>query len=139
MSPRLSFVASYSSPVATGLLIVCTVGAVIAAATAVPVVASADPSVQGVELWRLVGYLTFAALFLILARNPDQPALWAVVIASKAALPLAALTVVRGADESGAFLVADGVVTLLLLVAYVLSRGTGSRPPANAAEQGVSA
>ncbi len=133
MIPRPSPAATRSSPVASAILALCAVGAMGAAVTAVPRVAAADPAVQGAELWRLVGYLTFAGLFLILARNPDQPALWAVTIASKAALPLAALTVIRAADEASTFLAVDGIVTVLLVTAYLLARRARVGAPAVAA------
>jgi hypothetical protein len=73
MIPRPSPAATRSSPVASAILALCAVGAMGAAVTAVPRVAAADPAVQGAELWRLVGYLTFAGLFLILARRETVP------------------------------------------------------------------
>lgn len=107
--------------VTTVILGVCAAGAVASALFAVGTVAAADPASQGAEAWRLIGYLMFAGVFVLLARDPGgQRGLWAVTIAAKAALPVAALTFARGADDAATFLVADGLVTALLLIAYLL-------------------
>jgi hypothetical protein len=116
--------------VAAALLSVCAAGAAFAAFTAVGTVADADPTTQAVETWRLVGYLYFAGVFVLLALAPRQlRGLWELTIVAKLVLPLAGATFLRGASDAGTFVVADGIVTVLLVAAYVLVSGWTAPPP----------
>jgi hypothetical protein len=66
----------------------------------------------------------FAGLFLILARGLRRTAgLWELVIANKIALVVAGATYLRGVDGAGDFVVVDGALVVMLVVAYVLGRG----------------
>lgn len=110
--------------VARMLLIVVAIGAVGAAIGAAGVVADAESTTRMVETWRMLGYVVFAGMFLLLAYRPRVYAgIWELAILNKLGLSIAAL--VYGADIVGAraSLAADGAITLLLIAAYVLSRG----------------
>lgn len=108
---------------ATLILGVLALAAVASAVLAVPGVVAAGPAAQGAEVWRMIGYLMFAGVFAVLARDGRrQRALWGITIAAKAALPVAALTFARGAHDASAFLVVDGLVAALLVVAFLLQR-----------------
>lgn len=106
------------------LLSVCAAGAIVAVAGAVDTVSDAAPAARAVETWRLVGYAYFAGVFVLLALAPRQlRGLWELTILAKLALPLAGATILRGSTDAGTFVVADGFVTAVLIVAYVLMAG----------------
>ncbi|MGI5200431.1 hypothetical protein ACQEU6_02320 [Spirillospora sp. CA-108201] len=110
--------------VARALLILAACGAAAAVAGAVGAVADAGPATRMVETWRMLGFGVFAGVFLLLGYRPRLYAgIWELAILDKLGLTLAALAFGSGADGAGTVLIADGVVTLLLLAAYVLSRG----------------
>jgi peptidoglycan/LPS O-acetylase OafA/YrhL len=116
--------------VGAALLSLCAVGAILAAASAVGTVADADPATKAVETWRLVGYVFFAGVFVLLALAPRQlRGLWELTIVAKLVLPLAGATFLRGSTDAGTFVVADGIVTVLLVAAYVLVSGWTAPPP----------
>ncbi len=112
------------------LLWVCAAGAIVAAVSAVTIVADADDATRAVETWRLVGYAYFAGIFALLALAPRQlRGLWELTILAKLALPIAGATFLRGSTDAGSFVVFDGIVTVLLIAAYGLTAGwTASRP-----------
>lgn len=112
------------------LLYISAAGAVASAVSAVAVVGDADAAAQGAEAWRMIGYVLFAAIFVLLARAPRQlRGLWEATIVAKAALPLAGLTVASGADDATTFVVADGLLVVVLVVAYALTAGWTAAPP----------
>ncbi|PKW18303.1 hypothetical protein [Saccharopolyspora spinosa] len=110
--------------VARALLVLAAAGALAAVAGAVGAVADAGPATRMVETWRMLGFGVFAGVFLLLVYRPRLYAgIWELAILNKLALTLAALSFGSGTDGAGAALIADGAVTLILLAAYVLSRG----------------
>src|SRR5262245_9723411 len=114
----------------TVLLSVCAVGAILSAVSAVATISDARSATEAVETWRLVGFAFFAGIFLLLALAPRQlRGLWELTIAAKLALPVAGATFLRGSTDAGAFVVFDGVVTVLLLAAYVSMAGWTARRP----------
>jgi len=85
------------------------------------------------EIWRTIGFATFAALFGYLAARPQAIGLWGTVLANKVALTVAALVVGRrpGADESAAW---DGALVVILGIGLALVIATRTfSPSANAA------
>jgi hypothetical protein len=99
-------------------------GALAAAATSIQVVRNAGPESQMVEIWRLAGFVLFSGLFALLAYRPLHYAgVWELVIVNKLALTIAALTYASDAAGAGAVAVVDGILTGVLLAAYLLSRG----------------
>ncbi|GII42758.1 hypothetical protein [Planotetraspora phitsanulokensis] len=110
--------------IARALLILAAVGALAAVAGAVGAVADAGPATRFVETWRMLGFGVFAGVFLLLGYRPRLYAgIWELAILNKLGLTVAALSFGSGTDGAGAALIADGAVTLILLAAYVLSRG----------------
>ena len=84
----------------------------------------AGPATQAVEAWRMVGLATFAGLFALLAWRPlAYPGVFELAIASKAALAILGLTIVASADHASEFVVFDGILTALLVAAYLLADG----------------
>lgn len=87
-------------------------------------VAAAFNSTVVVELWRAIGFFTFAALFGILAHSPESNRLlWAVVILNKLTLSIAGLVLMSDANIQGAsdLVIFDGGLTLLLIVSSLLA------------------
>lgn len=68
---------------------IATVLAVVAAITAFLSLESVKEDVWSVEMWRVVGYITFALFFLFLTIRPDSDSwIWIILILNKAALAL---------------------------------------------------
>ncbi len=115
--------ASRAATIARSLAAVCAVLALVASVSATAGVAEATADTKFVEVWRLVGMLTFTALFAVLAVRPlGQSALWCTVIVSKAALTVAASVLgpsVQGASEA---LFWDGLLTVLLIAGFLFAR-----------------
>jgi hypothetical protein len=112
------------SRVAAALLWICAGAAVLATASALPSALSADAATRFVELWRVVGFATFAGLFAVLAAQGGRvpPAVWLILIVNKLVLTLIGLTLATsasGAGEAGRW---DGTLTVLLVASFVLVR-----------------
>jgi hypothetical protein len=118
------------------LLVLCAVAAAVAAAAAVPTVLDAGSATRFVETWRCFGFATFAVLFLVLAWQPrGSRGLWVAVLGNKLALTLTGLAWSGEADGASDAVVWDGTLTVVLVVALVLTRGW--RRPASAPAGGV--
>lgn len=93
------------------------VGALAAAATSVQIARDAGAETMVVEIWRLAGFVLFSGLFVLLAYRPMRYAsVWELVIANKLALT-------SDADGAGRVALGDGILTGVLLTAYLLNRG----------------
>lgn len=104
-----------------------------AAAAAIPALAAAESEVLMVEVWRALGFATFAALFALLAVRPLLSiALWIIVLGNKIALTVVGLILgpaVPGAITAAAW---DGVLVAILsagLGAAVVARRERDSPP----------
>lgn len=97
-----------------------------AGAAAIPALTSAPSEVLMVELWRALGFLTFAALFALLAARPLLSiALWVIVLGNKVALAIGGLILGQGVPGAMAAAAWDGVLVAILsagLAAAVLAR-----------------
>jgi hypothetical protein len=110
--------------VAQVLLVVAALGAVFAVVGATEAVANATTATRMVETWRLLGFGVFAGMFLLLAYRPRVYAgIWELAILNKLGLTVAAFAYGTEVDGARTALVADSAITLLLLAAYVLTRG----------------
>lgn len=106
------------------LLALAAVGALAAAATSIGTVRDAGAETLVVEVWRLAGFVLFSGLFALLAFRPLHYAgVWELVIVNKLALTIVALTYASDADGAGEVALVDGILTGVLLAAYVLSGG----------------
>jgi len=110
--------------VARTLLVLAAVGAIVALIGAAGAVADAGPATRMVETWRMLGFGVFAGVFLLLAYRPRLYAgVWELAIGNKLGLTVFALAYGTGTDGASTALVADGAITVMLVAAYLLSRG----------------
>ena len=110
---------------ATILMLVAALGALYALITSIGVAAASGPDTQQVEWWRVFGFLMFTGLFVLLAFWPRRyPGLWELLILDKAALTVVeAVLIKNNAADAVTTAEADGILTVILLAAYLLSRG----------------
>jgi hypothetical protein len=115
------------------LLWLAAVAAAISAVTAIGDVVSAGGSTKVVETWRAYGFVVFAGLFALLALRPrGYRGVWELVILNKVALTVTAIlySAHGGIADTGTIIGWDGGLSVVLAVAYVLSRGWASTPAA---------
>lgn len=106
------------------LLVLVAVGAGVAAVGAINTVTDADAGTRVVETWRLLGLVLFTGLFVLLAYRPRHYAgVWELVIANKFALAGFGVAYGAGTTDAGQILAIDGAIAVILLAAYVPSRG----------------
>jgi len=86
---------------------------------------TAGPATQQVETWRMFGFLMFAGVFVLLGLWPRRlPGQWELTIANKVGLTVAeALLIGNHAAGAQFAATADGILSVLLIAAYLLSRG----------------
>ena len=114
--------------IAMGLMLLVALAAFYAFVTAIGTAAAAGPDAQQVEWWRALGFLMFTGLFVLLAFGPRRyPGLWELIILDKAALTAIELLLIgNNAANAASTALADGILTIILLVAYFLVRGWAS-------------
>jgi hypothetical protein len=110
------------------LMLVAAAAALYAFVTGISVATGSGPATQQVEWWRVLGYLMFVGIFILLALWPRRyPGLWELVIADKAALTVVEVILINNnAANAAATAAADGILTVILIAAYLLSRGYSS-------------
>jgi hypothetical protein len=102
-----------------------------AALTSASTVWDVDGGTKVVETWRAYGLVVFAGLFVLLALAPrGYRGVWELVIFHKVALTVTALLYAAhgGIADTATIVAWDGAVSILLVSAYVLSRGWTSSP-----------
>ena len=105
------------------LLAIAALTGALAALISFSAVAEAGAETRMVEIWRQVGLATFAGLFALLAYRPQQYAgVWELVILNNLILTVAALSYGSGAENAGTVAVADGILAIALIAAYVMCR-----------------
>jgi hypothetical protein len=110
--------------VAQALLVLAALGALTAVVEAVAAVADAGPETRMVETWRMLGFGVFAGMFALLAYRPRVYAgIWELAIVNKLALTVAAFAYGAATVGASTAIIADGAITVMLVAAYVLSRG----------------
>ena len=107
------------------LMLVAALGALYALVTGFGTATSSSPEIQQVEWWRVFGFLMFAGLFVLLAFWPRRyPFLWELLILDKALLTIAEVVLIGNqAKDAVSTAEADGILTVILVAAYVLSKG----------------
>ena len=122
-SPRP--VSTWRDRMATGLMLLAAVSAFIAFISDVGEVTAASPATLVVELWRWYGFFIFTGLFVLLAFWPRRyPGIWELVLLDKAILSMTGLVLLqRGVAGAQTILLADGLLAVVTLIAYVLARG----------------
>jgi hypothetical protein len=118
-------VESLRGRIAMALMILASIGALVAFIGAISTVLDASSSVVVLESWRMLGFLVFAGLFLLLALRPHAyPGVWELVFLHKAGMAILGVILARGdAADAGLVAVFDGVLAALILTAYLLVRG----------------
>ena len=106
-----------------GLMWFAALGAFSAFASAIPVVTSAASDTIWIETWRMFGFLFFTGMFVLLAIRPRNSAgVWELAFFHKAAMAISAL-ILSGAKDVAMAGTIDGVLAVLIAMAYVLTRG----------------
>lgn len=107
------------------LMLVAALGALYALITSFGAATTSSPEIQQVEWWRVFGFLLFTGLFALLAFWPRRyPFLWELLILDKALLTIAEVLLIGNkAKDAVTTAEADGILTVILLAAYLLSRG----------------
>ncbi len=109
-----------------GLMALAALGALAATLSGIPTVVNASAGTAVVETWRVCGFALFTGLFTLLAVNPTgYRGIWELVIANKLVLTALAIGYAThgGIDGTTDVLVWDGLLTILLIAAYVCCRG----------------
>jgi hypothetical protein len=124
-APTLATNTSLRDRLAMIIMLIASLGAVIAFLGAVPTALDAGSSTVIVETWRTLGFLVFSGLFLLLALRPRQyPGLWELAIFHKGGMAIIAALLARGdATDAGSVAIFDGILLIVILVAYILSKG----------------
>lgn len=105
------------------LMALAALGALAAFLSAIGAVRAASAATVWVETWRMFGFLVFTGMFALLALRPRASAgIWELVFFHKAAMAVSAplLPGVAGAASAG---VIDGALAIMVLLAYLLTRG----------------
>ncbi len=103
---------------------IASVAAAAAAVTSLNAAANADPDVLMLETWRGAGLAVFAGLFALLAYRPRHYAgVWELVALNKLTLTVVALTYGSGATDADEVALYDGILSVVLVAAYLLCRG----------------
>jgi hypothetical protein len=106
-----------------GLMWLAALGAFIAFISVVPAVKAASSDTVWLETWRLFGFLVFTGMFVLLALRPRKSAgVWELAFFHKAAMAIAAL-LLPGAEQAASAGMIDGVLAILIVLAYILTRG----------------
>lgn len=106
-----------------GLMWFAALGAFSAFAFAIPAVTSAASDMIWIETWRMFGFLVFTGMFVLLALRPRNSAgVWELAFFHKATMAVSAL-ILSGAKDATMAGTIDGVLAILIAIAYVLTRG----------------
>ena len=121
----IATVATWRDRVATGLMLLATLGAFFSFVTSINTIATSSPSTQVVEIWRMYGFLVFTGLYVLLAFWPRRSAgIWELVILDKVALGITGLVLLgRGVADAQTILIFDGSLAVITFVAYLLAKG----------------
>lgn len=88
-----------------------------------PALGDAGPDRAGAELWRMLGYLVFAGLFVLLGIFPRRmPGIWELAFMHKAGQAVLLATIVD-AEGAGMAIAVDSLLSAAMLVSYLLAKG----------------
>lgn len=118
-------VSLWKDRIAKILLLLCAFGALASFFLNIENVTTADFDTKVVEIWRLFGFLVFTGLFVLLALYPRRYAgIWELVIFHKAAVAIAIpLLIQKTTLDIESIAITDGVLAIIVVVAYILSKG----------------
>ena len=111
--------------IAALLLVIAAIGAIGACIMTLLSGDLGNPALQVPLIWQATGYIVFAGLFLLLAAAPRAyPGVWELSIFQKGAMAIAAVVLIAlGNSAAVTVLWVDGILVVMLVIAYVLSRG----------------
>ena len=116
-------VAPWRARTAMIIMLLAALGAFLSFVSSLSLVGGADPDRKIVESWRMLGFLVFAGLFVLLALRPRQyPGVWELAIFHKAGMTVLALTVLATATGASTIVLADGLLAVILIISYLLIR-----------------
>lgn len=105
------------------LMALCCLGAIGAFYTSISAVRMAGDLTVWIETWRMFGFLVFAGMFALLAWRPRCSAgIWELAFFHKAAMGISSFFL-STAQEAFASGVIDLVLTILIVAAYICTRG----------------
>lgn len=123
--------------IARVLMILLGLSALVAFAGAAAQVASFAPDRIGVEIWRMLGYLVFAGLFVLLGLFPRRlPGLWELVFFHKAGKVFLLLFVFEATDP-WLTIVVDSLLSAVTLFCYLLTQGWRAWSPRKSRAQSL--
>lgn len=106
-----------------GLMWLAALGALAAFVSGLASLSTAASETIWVETWRLFGFLVFTGMFALLALRPRRSAgIWELAFFHKAGMAVSALFL-SGAKEAAPAGAIDGGLAILIVIAYVLTRG----------------
>lgn len=106
-------------------------GAAISALAALWSLGGVEDATKIVETWRAYGLVVFSALFALLALRPRAyRGVWEIAIFHKLAMTVTALVYLAqgGVVDAGTIVVSDGILSVVLVAAYLLCRGWTAEP-----------
>jgi hypothetical protein len=121
----MQHVSHRNDQIAKVLLLLCALGAFISFFLNIENVAAVDSATKVVEIWRLYGFLVFTGLFVLLAIYPRRYAgVWELVILHKAAVSITIPLLIKNiTPDIQSIAITDGVLVILVLMAYILTKG----------------
>jgi hypothetical protein len=122
---------SRSGRAGQALMWIAATGAAGAAVSSIAIVLGADGTMKIIETWRLYGLVVFAGLFALLALRPRAyRGVWELTLLNKLALTVTALAYAwhGGISGTGSIIAWDGGLSLVLIAAYLCSRGWTTWP-----------
>ncbi|MBS4201154.1 hypothetical protein KHA93_16060 [Bacillus sp. FJAT-49732] len=114
--------------IARWIMLFCALSAIVAFISGFENVVTASINHKIVELWRLLGFIVFAGILTLLAFNPTRyTGIWELVIFHKLGMAVFALVLVRDNAEGAGFIgLIDGILAILIIISYFLSKGYAS-------------
>jgi len=122
---KISSVSKGRDRAAMILMLIAALGAAFAFVSSIGVARLASAVTQQVEWWRVMGFLLFTLLFVFLAIAPRKyPGLWELILIDKGALTLIEFVLAKNpATNALSPAIIDGILTIIILAAYLLARG----------------
>lgn len=123
MTSSLTTFPHWQDRLGRGLMWLAALGALSAFVSAIAAANAATSATIWVETWRLFGFLVFTGMFVLLAVRPRNAAgVWELAFVHKAAMAISAV-ILSGAKDAAMAGSIDGVLAVLIAVAYVCTRG----------------
>ncbi len=114
---------NWQNLIGRSLMILAAIGALFAFVSSIATIKTATTETLWVEIWRSVGFLVFTGMFGLLAWRPRNSAgIWELVFLHKVTMAVVSVFLPYAAEARMAGSI-DGILALMLLSAYLLTRG----------------